>query len=121
MTWDTLSSVRLADVELAYRVVGNGPELMVLLHGWPQTGKCWRKVVEPLSREHTVVVPDLRGYGASGLATSGYDKRSAAGDVSALIHHLGHDSAVVVGHDRGGRVAHRWALDHPEEVEALVL
>ena len=121
MTWDTFDSVRLADVELAYRVVGDGPRLIVLLHGWPQTGECWRHVVEPLGQDHTIVVPDLRGYGASGLAESGYDKRSTAGDISALIHHLGHESAVVVGHDRGARVAHRWALDHPSEVDALVL
>ncbi|MGK3208634.1 alpha/beta fold hydrolase [Amycolatopsis sp. MEPSY49] len=121
MTWDTFDSVRLADVELAYRVVGDGPRLIVLLHGWPQTGECWRHVVEPLGQDHTVVVPDLRGYGASGLAESGYDKRSTAGDVSGLIRHLGHESAVVVGHDRGARVAHRWALDHPSEVDALVL
>jgi haloacetate dehalogenase len=121
MTWDTFDSVRLADVELAYRVVGDGPRLIVLLHGWPQTGECWRHVVEPLGQDHTVVVPDLRGYGASGLAESGYDKRSTAGDVSGLILHLGHESAVVVGHDRGARVAHRWALDNPSEVDALVL
>ncbi|SFW86626.1 alpha/beta fold hydrolase [Amycolatopsis australiensis] len=121
MTWDTFDSVRLADVELAYRVVGDGPRLIVLLHGWPQTGECWRHVVEPLGRDHTVVVPDLRGYGASGLTAAGYDKRSTAGDVSGLIRHLGHDAAVVVGHDRGARVAHRWALDHPSEVDALVL
>ncbi len=63
MTWDAFDSVRLADVELAYRVVGDGPGLTVLLHGWPQTGECRRHVVEPLSRDRTVVVPDLRGYG----------------------------------------------------------
>jgi haloacetate dehalogenase len=102
-------------------MVGDGHELVVLVHGWPQTGECWRHVVEPLSRDRTVVVPDLRGYGASGLAVTGYDKRSTAGDLSALVRHLGRDSAVVIGHDRGARVAHRWALDHPEEIDALVL
>ena len=121
MPRDTIESVSLDDVELVYRVVGDAPELVVLLHGWPQTGACWRHIVEPLSRHHTVVVPDLRGYGASGVSRSGHDKRSTAADLSGLIQHLGHDSAVVIGHDRGARVAHRWALDHPSEVDALVL
>lgn len=118
---DGVETVALDDVELAFRVSGSGPELVVLLHGWPQTGLCWRKVVEPLARHRTVVVPDLRGYGASGLARSGYDKRSMAADLSRLIRHLGHESAIVVGHDRGARVAHRWALDRPSEVSALAL
>ncbi|MFE7438961.1 alpha/beta fold hydrolase [Streptomyces chartreusis] len=118
----TLDSVSLDDVELAYRVAGDGPRLVVLLHGWPQTNACWRHLTGPLSSGRTVVAPDLRGYGASGLARSGaYDKRAAAADVSGLIRHLGFERAVVIGHDRGARVAHRWALDHPMEVEALVL
>jgi haloacetate dehalogenase len=121
MPREPVELVSLDDVELAYRVVGNGPELVVLLHGWPQTGACWRHVMEPLSRGRTVVAPDLRGYGASGLAGSGYDKRATAVDLSGLVRHLGHESAVVVGHDRGARVAHRWALDRPSEVNALVL
>lgn len=122
MPRDTLESVRLDDVELAYRVEGDGPELVVLVHGWPQTNACWRHVIEPLSQGRTVVAPDLRGYGASGLAQSGdYSKRAAAADLSGLIHHLGFESASVIGHDRGARVAHRWALDRPAEVKALAL
>ena len=117
----TTHRVRLDEVELAYRSAGNGRELVVLLHGWPQTGACWRSIIEPLAGRYTVVAPDLRGYGASGLASSGYDKRSTASDLSGLLAHLGHDSAIVIGHDRGGRVAHRWALDRPAEVSALVL
>lgn len=122
-TFDELPvrTLRLDDVELAYRSLGSGPELAVLVHGWPQTGMCWRKVAGPLAERYTVVVPDLRGYGASGLAATGYDKRATAADLGALVHHLGHDSAVVVGHDRGARVAHRWALDRPAEVRALTL
>ncbi|WP_037359654.1 alpha/beta fold hydrolase [Amycolatopsis orientalis] len=117
-----LESVRLDDVDLAYRIAGTGPELVVLVHGWPQTHACWRRVVEPLSRCRTVVAPDLRGYGASGLARSGdYGKRAAAADLSSLVHRLGFESAVVIGHDRGARVAHRWALDRPADVKALAL
>lgn len=122
MPSDKLETVQLDDVELAYRLAGDGPELLVLLHGWPQTGACWRHVVEPLSRGRTVVTPDLRGYGASGVARSGaYDKRATASDLTGLIRHLGFGSAAVIGHDRGARVAHRWALDSPAEVDALVL
>lgn len=121
MSRDTVESVRVDEVELTYRVVGDGSELVVLLHGWPQTRACWRKVAGPLSRNRTVVAPDLRGYGESGLARSGYGKRATAGDLSGLIRHLGHESAIVIGHDRGARVAHRWELDRPAEVEALVL
>ncbi|WP_033288657.1 alpha/beta fold hydrolase [Amycolatopsis jejuensis] len=118
---DTVERVRLDEVELSCRVIGDGPELMVLLHGWPQTGACWRYVAGPLARGRTVVVPDLRGYGASGLAESGYDKRATASDLGELIRHFGHESAIVAAHDRGARVAHRWALDRPEEVKALAL
>jgi haloacetate dehalogenase len=121
MLRDPVHRVDLNDVELAYRIAGSQPEMLVLLHGWPQTGLCWRKLVGPLAERYTVVVPDLRGYGASGLANSGYDKRATAADLSELIHHLGRDSAVVVGHDRGGRVAYRWALDRPSEVSALAV
>ncbi|HLU54383.1 MAG TPA: alpha/beta hydrolase [Pseudonocardia sp.] len=121
MPRDTVESVRVEEVELIYRVVGDGPELVVLLHGWPQTRACWRKVIGPLSRGRTVVAPDLRGYGDSGLAATGYGKRATARDLSGLIRALGHESAIVVGHDRGARVAHRWALDRPAEIDALVL
>lgn len=121
MPAETMKFIRLDEVELAYQIAGDGPELVVLVHGWPQTSACWRHVMGPLSERHTVVAPDLRGYGASGLADTGYDKRATASDLSALIAHLGHESAIVIGHDRGARVAHRWALDRPSEVSALVL
>lgn len=111
----------LEEVRLFYRKVGSGPELVVLLHGWPQTSLCWRQVLPALGDRYTVVAPDLRGYGASGLATTGYDKRSAAADLSGLVDHLGHDAALVVGHGRGARVAHRWALDRPDQVRKLAL
>lgn len=121
MRWDRVQRVALDDVELAYRSAGSGDELVVLVHGWPQTGRCWRKLVDPLAERYTVVVPDLRGYGASGLARTGYAKRAAAGDLSALVQRLGRDRAVLVGHDRGARVAHRFALDHADRLTALVL
>src|ERR687885_245800 len=88
-------------VRLHYVREGEGP-LAVLLHGWPQTGSCWRKVVPALAERGMVVAPDLRGYGLSDKPASGYDKRTMAEDVRALARHLGHDRvALLVGHDRG--------------------
>ncbi|MEV5705163.1 alpha/beta hydrolase [Actinoallomurus sp. NPDC052274] len=107
-------------IRMYYRQAGDGP-LLVLLHGWPQTGHCWRHLAGPLSEAYTVVVPDLRGYGRSDLPRDGHDKRTRAEDLHRLIRALGHESATVIGHDRGARVAHRWALDHPGDVERLVL
>jgi haloacetate dehalogenase len=107
-------------IRMYYRLQGEGP-LLVLLHGWPQTGHCWRHLVEPLSRAYTVLVPDLRGYGRSDLPRDGHDKRTKAEDLHRLIRVLGHESATVIGHDRGARVAHRWALDHPGDIERLAV
>ena len=107
-------------IRMYYRRQGSGP-LLVLLHGWPQTGHCWRHVTGPLSAAYTVVAPDLRGYGRSDLPREGHDKRTRAEDLHRLIRELGHESATVIGHDRGARVAHRWALDHPGDVERLVV
>jgi pimeloyl-ACP methyl ester carboxylesterase len=105
-------------IRLHHRIGGDGPPV-VLLHGWPQTGHCWRHVADELAMGHTVVVPDLRGYGRSDKARTGMDKRTMAADQAALVEHLGFETVAVVGHDRGGRVAHRWALDRPEQVERL--
>ncbi|GAA3648526.1 alpha/beta hydrolase [Nonomuraea antimicrobica] len=104
-----------------YRRCGSGDRLLVLLHGWPQTGHCWRHLMEPLAERYTVVAPDLRGYGRSEARGPGRDKRAAAADLSRLLAELGFDRADVVGHDRGARVAHRWALDRPDEIGRLAL
>lgn len=111
----------LGEVRLAYRRFGSGDRLVVLVHGWPQTSACWRHITPNLGEQYTVVAPDLRGYGASGLATTGYDKRATARDLHELVQHLGFDSALVAAHDRGARVAHRWALDHPGDIERLAI
>ncbi|MEV5296850.1 alpha/beta fold hydrolase [Amycolatopsis methanolica] len=107
-------------IRMHYRRAGEGPPV-VLLHGWPQTSYCWHRIVDALARDHTVIAPDLRGYGLTDKPRTGFDKRTMAADVSALLHELGFASASVVGHDRGGRVAHRWALDRPDEVEHLAV
>ncbi|HET6709597.1 alpha/beta hydrolase [Amycolatopsis sp.] len=103
-----------------YLRAGDGPPLF-LLHGWPQTSHCWRHVLAPLAETHTVIAPDLRGYGRTDKPKDGYDKRTMAADVAALADHLGFPKVAVAGHDRGGRVAHRWALDRPDQVERLAV
>lgn len=109
-------------VPLHVAVGGEGPAI-VLLHGFPQTHYMWRDVARGLTREHTVIVPDLRGYGESGKpAESGpdtYSKRTMGDDVVAVAAALGHDRFGLVGHDRGALVGVRTALDHPEAVQYL--
>lgn len=113
--------VRLPDgVRIHYRRLGRG-RAMVLLHGFPQTGHMWRKVMPRLAERFTVVAPDLRGYGDSDRPRSGYDKRAMAADVAGVIQALSLAPVVLVGHDRGARVAHRFALDHPALLTHLVL
>lgn len=102
---------------------GSGPPLL-LLHGYPQTHAIWHKMAPHLAEHFTVVCTDLRGYGDSSKPESGpacvnYSKRSMAADQVAVMQHLGFDSFSVAGHDRGGRVAHRLAADHPGRVDRL--
>src|SRR5438445_2358730 len=103
------ADLEMPDGVLHYRTYGDGNKLVVLLHGWPQTGRCWKAVAPILADVFTVVVPDLRGYGRSRCFGADFSKRAAAHDLDELVRHLGHDTAAVVGHDRGARVAHRWA------------
>lgn len=102
---------------------GAGPPLL-LLHGNPQTHAMWHRVAPALARRFTVVAPDLRGYGFSSKPPvsadhAAYAKRAMAGDMVALMADLGFGQFRVVAHDRGARVAHRLALDHPGAVERL--
>ncbi|MFI9727970.1 alpha/beta fold hydrolase [Streptomyces sp. NPDC052092] len=109
-------------VELA-AAVGGGGSPVVLLHGFPQTHLMWRHVAERLATEHTVICPDLRGYGASDKPAADtsdvYAKRAMAADVVAVAAALGHDRFALVGHDRGALVAFRAGLDHPDTVTHL--
>ena len=103
---------------------GNGPALL-LLHGHPQTHAIWHKVVPELTKHFTIVAADLRGYGDSGKPEglpdhSNYSKRRMAQDQVDLMRTLGHESFAVLAHDRGGRVAARMALDHPDVVKKLI-
>lgn len=99
---------------------------VLLLHGFPETHVCWDEVAPQLAERHRVVAPDLRGYGASeappgGPRGEGYSKREMAAELVELMGALGHERFAAVGHDRGGRVAYRLALDHPERISQVAL
>lgn len=113
-------TARVNDVTLHYVEMGKGP-LVVLLHGWPQTWLSWRHILIELSKNHRVVAPDLRGTGLSEKTAQGYDKKTIATDIKALIHHLGETSAIVIGHDMGGKAAYVMAHLYPDTVSKLVL
>ncbi|MFY0407226.1 alpha/beta fold hydrolase [Solicola sp. PLA-1-18] len=125
MTTDLFEHLDVVDLDLGGTTVharsGAGHDPVLLLHGWPQTHAMWHQVASSVAPDHAVVVPDLRGYGAS--RTTGDDRtfRAMASDVVALMDHLGHDRFHVVGHDRGARTAHRLALDHPGRVASVML
>ncbi|MFF2125116.1 alpha/beta fold hydrolase [Streptomyces olivochromogenes] len=112
------------DVALHVAVAGSGSPI-VLLHGFPQTHLMWRHVAADLAADHTVICPDLRGYGASdkpvdtGADGNAYAKRTMAADVVSLARALGHERFALAGHDRGALVAIRAGLDHPEAITHL--
>jgi haloacetate dehalogenase len=108
---------------LRLRRGGSGPPLL-LLHGNPQTHAMWHKVAPALAQRYSVICPDLRGYGGSfkppvSADHAAYAKREMARDMAELMRHFGHREFLVAAHDRGARVAHRLALDHPQRVQKL--
>ena len=120
MTGMSRSTVRANGVRMNVWTGGKGPAL-ILLHGYPQTGQMWHKVSPALMKEFSLVIPDLRGYGDSEKAPAGYDKKTMAKDIACLASELGHETFLLMGHDRGARVAHRLALDFSERVKKLVV
>ncbi|EWY38177.1 fluoroacetate dehalogenase [Skermanella stibiiresistens SB22] len=111
----------LDGVEIKFTTGGKGPPLL-LLHGYPETRATWNRVAPALAGRFTIVAPDLRGYG-DGTVPPGADfsKRAMALDQVNLMTSLGYERFSVVGHDRGGRVAYRLALDHPGRVDRLAV
>ncbi|RYX95607.1 MAG: alpha/beta hydrolase [Comamonadaceae bacterium] len=115
----------LAGAEIFARTGGNATQpALLLLHGFPQTHVLWHRVARQLAQDFFIVMPDLRGYGdsshAPGLPDHGnYSKRAMAQDMVSVMDALGIDTFYLCGHDRGGRVAHRLALDHPARVKKL--
>jgi haloacetate dehalogenase len=119
------AEIRTDETTIFLRRLGVGPPLL-LLHGFPQTHLMWRRVAPRLAARFTVICPDLRGYGRSGCPRSApdhapYAKRVMAKDMVQVMAQLGFLRFAMAGHDRGGRVAYRLALDHPETVERLAV
>ena len=117
--------IETADTTINLMKGGSGPPLL-LLHGYPQTHLMWHKIAPRLARDFTVVAPDLRGYGDSGKPPGdpehlNYSKRTMAQDQVEVMAQLGFESFLLVGHDRGARVSHRLAKDHPKRVRKLAV
>ncbi|MEM7226088.1 MAG: alpha/beta hydrolase [Pseudomonadota bacterium] len=117
--------IETTETSIHLRIGGSGSPLL-LLHGYPQTHVMWHKIAPALSEHFTVVAADLRGYGESGKPPGGeghraYAKRTMARDQVEVMARLGFERFRLVGHDRGARVSHRLALDHPDRVERLAL
>ncbi len=115
-------TARVNGQDIFFATAGDGPAIL-LLHGFPQTHAMWHAIAPELAARFTVVAADLRGYGASSKpeGTESYTFRHMASDQLALMAYLGHESFHLVGHDRGGRVAHRLALDTPSAVDSLTV
>jgi pimeloyl-ACP methyl ester carboxylesterase len=114
---------RFAEVSgtrIHYLIAGSGNPV-VLLHGYAQTSHMWRPLIAELAKTHTVIAPDLRGFGESAKPESGYDKKTMARDIRALAASLGHRRVGVVGHDIGLMVAYAYAAQYPTEVDRIVL
>jgi haloacetate dehalogenase len=120
-----IKRIETSRAEINLRLGGSGPPLL-LLHGYPQTHVMWHRVAPYLAERFTVAAADLRGYGdsakpASDPAHAAYSKRAMARDQVEVMGSLGFERFAVVGHDRGARVTHRMALDHPNRVERAVV
>ena len=119
------SEVKTSDNTIFIRRYGQGPGLL-MVHGFPRTSLMWRFVAPRLAKNFTVICVDLRGYGRSGVPASTddhypYSKRAMANEMVEVMAKLGFNRFTVIGHDRGGRVSYRLALDHPEKVERLAV
>lgn len=115
-------TVLVNGINIHYVTQGTGP-LLLLLHGFPESWHTWRHQIGPLSKHFKVVAPDLRGYGESDKPQNiaDYKGEILAQDIVSLIKSLGHEKAHIVGHDWGGSVAWRTALNHPDKVDRLVV
>lgn len=115
---------KVNDINLHYVEAGtNSSDPIILLHGFPQSWPTWRYVIPYLMKDHLVIAVDLRGYGDSDkpTGTKGYDKSTMASDIHELIKQLNLENITIVGHDRGARVARRFALDYPDKVVGIGL
>jgi hypothetical protein len=113
-------TIRANDIRQHYIAAGEVASV-VLLHGFPETSYAWRHQVPELAKKYRVIAPDLRGYGETEKPATGYDKRNMAKDLRELMRALEIPKIAPVGHDRGARVATRFAKDHPEALDRLVV
>lgn len=109
-----------ANAEIFVRFGGAGPAVL-LLHGYAENSDSWGPLAADLMKDHTVIVPDLRGIGRSSKPAGGYDKKTQAADIRAVVTALGYDRTYVVAHDIGNTVAYAYAASYPEKVERLVV
>jgi pimeloyl-ACP methyl ester carboxylesterase len=116
----TVREIAINGATLHVRSAGTGPAV-VLLHGYGETGDMWVPLAVELARDHTVIVPDLRGLGRSSKPSGGFDKKTQAGDVRGVMAAMGLQQADVVAHDIGNMVAFQFAAQYPESVRRLVL
>ena len=119
------ATAQLGDISIRYAMAGSGPPLL-LLHGYPQTHVMWHKIAPALAEQFTVVASDMRAYGDSSKPQtdahhSPYSKRAMGKDQVELMRQLGFEEFLLAGHDRGGRVGHRMALDHPDTIQKLAV
>lgn len=114
------STIRANGIRQHYLEAGDGPPV-VLLHGFPETSFAWRYQIPVLAERYRVIAPDLRGYGETDKPATGYDKRNMALDLVELLKALGIGRIALVGHDRGARVATRFAKDHPGLLDRLIV
>src|SRR5271154_6338848 len=119
------SQIAVAGNEIFIRRYGRGPAIL-MVHGFPRTSLMWRFLAPKLAENHTVICVDLRAYGRSGIPTSTddhfpYSKRAMARELVGVMDQLGFPTFTLIGHDRGGRVSYRLALDHPKSVERLAV
>jgi len=114
-------TVTLADGERIFVRSGGAGPAVVLIHGFGDTGDMWGPLAQDLAKTHLVIVPDLRGMGHSSKAASGYDKKSQAVDIRAVVTALKQDKTAVVGHDIGTMVAYAYAASYPDKVDKLVV
>jgi haloacetate dehalogenase len=117
--------VRVGENTIFVRRYGKGPAIL-MVHGFPRTSLMWRYLAPKFAMDHTVICPDLRAYGQSGIPQSTsdhlpYSKRAMAAELVSVMDKLGFSKFTLVGHDRGGRVSYRMALDHPDKIERLAV
>ena len=108
-------------IRINYRLIGSGPQVVVCLHGFPQTSRSWERLAGRLGSQYTIIAPDLRGTGDTQRPPTGYDKKTMAADVHELVAALGFDRTRLVGHDIGAAVAFAYAAQWPQEVTQLVM